>query len=107
MDESTAQWLIVAAEHHRQGRLAEAERIYRQVLSRDPRNARALHLLGFVAHQVGRNEDAESLMRQALAIDSSAPDFHGNYGAVLLAMNRPADGVIALRRAVQLAPNLA
>ena len=44
--------------HHRAGRLLEAERLYRLVSDTDPRNARALHLLGVVAHQLERPDAA-------------------------------------------------
>ena len=43
--------LSAAMEHHRAGRLAEAERLYRGVCAAEPSNARAFHLLGVVAHQ--------------------------------------------------------
>jgi Flp pilus assembly protein TadD len=38
---------------HQQGHLADAERIYRQVLQREPANASALHMFGVVALQTG------------------------------------------------------
>ena len=39
----------IADEYHRSGRLAEAEQIYRQVLSQNPAHWEALHMLGVVA----------------------------------------------------------
>src|SRR5262249_4893817 len=42
-----------AIAHHRSGRLAEAEALYRQVLSVEPTNPDALQLLGVVALQSG------------------------------------------------------
>src|SRR5262245_31823061 len=45
----------IAVQHHQAGRLDEAERIYRQILSVAPENAGALHLLGVVASQSGRH----------------------------------------------------
>ena len=47
------QAMQIALEHHRAGRLAEAEAIYRQVLARCPDHADALHLLGVLAGQTG------------------------------------------------------
>src|SRR5437867_1473861 len=52
---SIPQAFEVARAHHQSGRLAEAEAIYRQILAVEPRHADALHLLGVIAHQVGRN----------------------------------------------------
>ena len=42
-----------ALAHHRAGRLAEAEAIYRQILATDPQQADSLHLLGMIRHQQG------------------------------------------------------
>src|SRR5579862_3985322 len=66
------QALNVALEHHRAGRLHEAEKIYRQILAQQPRHAEALHLLGVIAYQVGQVDAAIDLLRQALAV---RPDF--------------------------------
>jgi Ni,Fe-hydrogenase III small subunit len=38
-------------QHHRAGRLTEAERIYRQILTMNPRHADSLHLLGMPTRQ--------------------------------------------------------
>ncbi len=38
-----------AQSHHQAGRLAEAEKIYRQILAQQPDNPWALHLLGVLA----------------------------------------------------------
>ena len=58
--------LQLALQHHRAGRLAEAEPIYRQVLARQPDHPDALHLLGLIAHQVGRHADAKALIERAI-----------------------------------------
>ncbi|RMD71231.1 MAG: tetratricopeptide repeat protein, partial [Gammaproteobacteria bacterium] len=36
----------IALQHHRAGRLAQAEAIYRQILQQNPRHPQALHPLG-------------------------------------------------------------
>lgn len=52
-------------EHHAAGRLSQAEEIYRQILEKDPANPDALHLLGLLAHKVGRHADAIDLIEKA------------------------------------------
>src|SRR5580704_4617249 len=54
---------------HRQGRLREAEQVYRAVLRIAPDHAGALHQLGNVCRQKGEVEEAISLIERALAID--------------------------------------
>jgi len=61
-----------AAEHQKEGRIEEAERIYRQVLRKNPDNVDALRLLALLALRADRQDDAESLLKRAIEI---APDF--------------------------------
>jgi len=51
--------LNLALQHHRAGRLTEAENIYRQVLAHLPDHPDALHLLGVVCQQHGRGDEAD------------------------------------------------
>jgi tetratricopeptide (TPR) repeat protein len=57
--------LRLAAEHHRAGRRAEAASLYREVLGMDARNADALFLLGVLAREEGRLEEAQRLLAEA------------------------------------------
>jgi predicted O-linked N-acetylglucosamine transferase (SPINDLY family) len=61
-----------ASRYHKAGQLAEAERLYRQILSVEPRHVDTLHLLGVLAHQVGRPDIAVDLIGQAVALK---PDY--------------------------------
>src|SRR5215467_1614329 len=63
---------------HQRGQLGEAERLYRQVLARHPDNLDALNLLGVLALQTGRNEEAIDLIGRALARNDRVADFHNN-----------------------------
>ena len=48
-----AEPLATAVQHHQDGRVEEAEALYRQVLTNEPDNAEALHLLGVLLLQQG------------------------------------------------------
>jgi tetratricopeptide (TPR) repeat protein len=89
------------------GRIAEAERIYRDVLREEPRQAHAMHFLGLIANQVGRQADAIELIRRALAIQGPHPVFHSNLASVYAAMGRAADAEQHAREAIRLMPDLA
>jgi len=95
----------LALQRHQSGRLAEAESIYRQILAAQPNHADALHLLGVIAQQVGRNEAAVDYILQAIAIDPHHPVAHSNLGEAWRALGRFDEAVAACRRALELKPD--
>lgn len=98
------QALEAAIEEHRAGRVAEAARLYRRVIDADPQNADAFHLLGIATQQMGDMVLGEALIRDAIALNPTAPLFHNNLGKALAAQRRWNDAVASHRYAVQLAP---
>ena len=98
------QLISIAVKHHQAGQLADAARIYRQVLGDRPDHPHALHLLGVVAMQSGRPDVAVELIRRAIAIDSSHADFHSNLGTALNEARHPDQAVTAYRQSLRLRP---
>ena len=94
-------------EHHRAGRLSEARRVYEQVLHQDSDNARALFLLGTLALQQRDYEAGESLIRRAIAADSSDASYHNNLGVILRESGRLEDALQSYREAIELRPEYA
>jgi tetratricopeptide (TPR) repeat protein len=101
---SNAAQLARAVEFHRSGRLAEAARGYREVLSRDPRQFDALNLLGLVEHAQGRWAEALSCFDRAIGVSPGQAAAHFNRGNTLTAFGRGAEAVAAYRAALQLQP---
>ena len=66
------QLIARAAEHHRAGRIEQAEAVYREILRRDPNHVEALRLLALVAISAEHYGQAEQLLKRAVEI---APDF--------------------------------
>jgi protein O-GlcNAc transferase len=95
------QTLASAMAQHRAGRLNEAERLYRLVCDADPKNARAFHLLGVVAHQL-RRPDAASLVGRAVMLDPEFAEAHNDRGVILAASGLLAEAVSSFERAVAL-----
>jgi protein O-GlcNAc transferase len=97
----------MAVEHHRAGRVREAEALYRQVLGAQPGHADALHLLGVLAHQTGRAETAIELIRRAIDARADVGAYFGNLGLILAGEGRFEEAIEAHLRAVELQPDSA
>ncbi len=105
--ERLARVLQDAVAHHRDGRLAEAEALYRQVQMMAPRNFDALHLSGLLAHQQGRAADAVDLLARALRINPKSDLCEIRLGIALTAQGRPTKAEERFRSALGRQPGLA
>lgn len=90
--------------HHEAGRIDQAEALYRRVLSVEPRQPDALHLLGMAAFARGDHAAARDLVMQAIAAKPDEAVFHANLGIVLEALRSWPEAEAAYRRAIELNP---
>jgi tetratricopeptide (TPR) repeat protein len=96
-----------ATAHHQRGQLGEAEQLYRQVLTRQPKNFDALHLFGVLMHQRGMSIEALALIREALKSNDQSAAALSNQAIVLAALERPDDALVSYDRAIALKPDFA
>jgi len=89
------------------GRLVEAEALYRQVLAVQPDHALALHHLGVIAHQSGRDDLAVEWIRRALVLAPEDYAAHFNLGEACRTLGRLDDAAVSFRRALELDPTWA
>ena len=101
------QTLRTAFHLHQQGNLAEASRLYGEVLRGNPKHFDALYLLGFAQLQRGAFDDAERLMGRALEVNPSSLDALRNRGMALQRLNRHADALLSYEKGLALAPHAA
>jgi predicted TPR repeat methyltransferase len=90
---------------HQQGRLGEAERLYRTVLKTEPCHSGALHHLGVIHAQQGKLEDAIELIRRSLMNDSQSTEAWSDLGVALETANRHAEAVQCYEKAIALRPD--
>jgi len=90
---------------HREGRLLEAEPLYRQYLEHAPAHAAALHLFGVLAHQTKRPEMAIDLIGRAVDLEPAAWAYHSNLGNALSAAGQADAAIASYRVAIELKPD--
>ena len=81
-----AELMAAANRAHQQRRLADAEVICKQILSRAPAHATCLNLLGVVYQASGRHRLAVKLFTKAIAVDDLDAGFHYNIACSYQAM---------------------
>jgi protein O-GlcNAc transferase len=96
-----------ALDHHRAGRLGDAERGYRQILEHEPQHPDALHLLGVIALQTGHLDAALALVQQAVDLRPDGAVYWNNLGQVHERMGRNDQAERAYEAAIGLDPRYA
>jgi len=89
----------------RAGQLDQAEAIARQALRRDERFVPAMISIIKSSLIRGRDELAESILSQAMAIDDKHPELHFIKGKIAQKNQRLADAMSAFQQAVKLRPD--
>ncbi|MBI3056479.1 MAG: tetratricopeptide repeat protein [Betaproteobacteria bacterium] len=106
LDTSIPEAIQTAREHHQAGRLLQAEAIYRQILQAAPNHPDALHLLGVIAHQTGKNELAVELISKAISVNPSS-SMYCNLGFALNDQGKLDAAVESYRKALSIKPDFA
>jgi predicted O-linked N-acetylglucosamine transferase (SPINDLY family) len=99
--------LAIALEHHRVGRLPEAETIYRQILAADPDHHDAWRLLGLIACQVGKHQAGVECIQRALTLRPDWALAHFDLGNAWKDQGKLDEAMACYQRALQLKPDYA
>ncbi|MGI9295873.1 MAG: tetratricopeptide repeat protein [Pseudomonadales bacterium] len=106
-DLSTAQTFTQAVEHHRAGRLQQAQQGYRKVIAANPRHADALHLLGVAELHAGKPDAAIQWISESIAVNAGNADAYLNLGNAYQTLHKTNEAIAAYRQALKLQPGLA
>jgi predicted O-linked N-acetylglucosamine transferase (SPINDLY family) len=90
---------------HQQGQLAQAERLYEQLLKEQPHHIDALHFSGVLANQLGHAQRAVDLISLALEINPNNAAAHSNLGLALHALKRFDEALTSYDHALVIKPN--
>jgi tetratricopeptide (TPR) repeat protein len=103
--DSGSEKLRVAFQHHQDGNLPEAVRLYGEILAEHPNCAPAWHFLGLIAHQAGKCDQAIGNIRRAVELIPDYVDAHRNLGVVLHDFGQYREAVLSFRRVLDFQPN--
>ena len=104
LDNNLAMMVNSAIASHRAGKLAEAESLYRSVLSVKPDQFEALHFLGLIEAQRGNLVEADRLLAQSLKVNSQRAEAYTNHARVLINLKRAEDALACCDKALALQP---
>jgi protein O-GlcNAc transferase len=99
--------LAMAVQYHQAGQWQAAERLYRQILAVEPDHVDALGLLGVIAFQAGKHQDAVEYLGRAIALRGTEAALHFNLGCAHRAQGKLDEAIACYRRAVALKPDFA
>jgi tetratricopeptide (TPR) repeat protein len=100
--DSVEELLQTAVNFHNAGNLQKAETLYRKILENHPKNHNVLHLLGFLAHQLGFSEEGLALIKEAISYEPDVSLFHSNLAKVCLGLKDLEQAETAYRRCLEL-----
>jgi predicted O-linked N-acetylglucosamine transferase (SPINDLY family) len=96
-----------AAQAYIRGEWARAEWWCRRILAGQTEYFDALHLLGIIAAQMRRTDEAAHLLGRAVAANPSDAAAHNNYGNVLKSLRRFEDALNSYQHALRIEPAFA
>lgn len=99
---TASELLMRGLTHHRAGRFAEADLLYRQVLHDWPDTVDAMHLMGVLLCQRDQKEAAAKLIIQAIQRKPNRSDFYCSLGNVLYLIGMQKAGGDAYKQAMAL-----
>ena len=88
-----------------QGKFADSERKLREILRQQPNNFEALLVLGIIAAQTRKTEQAVDLIGRAIKLKPDVAEAYVNLGNAQMELNRPAEALVNFDKAIALKPN--
>ncbi len=97
--------IAAAIDFYHQGDLGAAKQLCQELLQAQDQNSQALNLLGIIAAGEQDYTAALALLNAAIEQDGSVASYYSNRGNVLLALERPAEGLFEFEHAITLDPH--
>ena len=90
---------------HQEGRLKEAEQLYRSILKIHPEHLTVMNNLGLILHHYSKFDEAEASYRKAIELKPDYQLAHNNLGNTLKDLGRLDEAEESFRKAIELKPD--
>ena len=90
---------------HKEGRLEEAERLYREILKAEPENLNTYNNLGAILQQHGKADEAEKCFKKVLELKPDDVEAYNNLGVILKDSCKFNEAEACYRKAIGLKPD--
>ena len=94
-----------AVQCQREGRTADAERLFTRLVKKNPDYFDGLHFFGLFRYHQGELNEALRLLTKAIKVHPRSADAHNSLGATLDGLKRSRDAIAAYDRALALNPD--
>jgi len=94
--------VLLSRVQYRHGNVAEAQRLWEQVLRQDPNRADVCQTMGLFAMGKGQYEQAVAHYRKALANEPQTPGLHGDIARGLMGLGRHEEAIKELQQDIKL-----
>jgi GT2 family glycosyltransferase/Tfp pilus assembly protein PilF len=105
--DTVARTLRQATGHLQSGELAQADKLLRDVLEKEPNHPIALHAMSLIAYQQQNFEDAAEFAAGAMIVDKQNALLYNTLGVVCEAMSQHDRGINAYQEAIKINPRYA
>jgi predicted O-linked N-acetylglucosamine transferase (SPINDLY family) len=96
--------LITATRHHREGRYADAEKLYLEILHEQTINARVLMALGHLRYQRGQLTESIACLAKACEVEPGDADNHLTLANLLAEAGKLTEALTSYQQAILLRP---
>ena len=104
---SFQQLIETAWTYYKAGRLQDAEKLFLEILQKDPDNVDTLNVMGVIAGQTDRNDLAIGYLESAFRLDPDSAQVSNNLGNALTRKGEVSRALISYQRALRLKPDYA
>ncbi|WP_269611077.1 tetratricopeptide repeat-containing sulfotransferase family protein [Prochlorococcus marinus] len=92
---------------HSQGNIAEAAKLYQQIINQGCNNHKVFSNYGMILNGLGKLKEAEVFYRKAIEFNPDYEKAHSNLGNILRGLGKLKEAELSQRKAIELNPNSA